>query len=116
MPEQFHKMLTYALEKEIGLTQSKARSVAYFFVDIEDFLSVEGDKIKSIKSIPGKKAIKLTEDEITRILDYKSSGYLSTQLTVTENYLAVICRVFTKRQLDMIGRLTIKDLNPKRNA
>ncbi|NEP02503.1 MAG: hypothetical protein F6K58_28415 [Symploca sp. SIO2E9] len=105
-------MLIYALEKEIGLTQTKARSLASCFVDIEDFLNVEADQIKNIKSISGKKMVKLTDDEIARILDFKSSGYLSSQLTVAENYLAVICRVFTKRQLDMIGRLTMKDLNP----
>ncbi|RAM48159.1 MAG: hypothetical protein C6Y22_29355, partial [Hapalosiphonaceae cyanobacterium JJU2] len=43
---------------------------------------------------------------------YKNSGFLSPNLTIAENYLAVISRVFIQKQLDMIRSLTLKKLNP----
>jgi DNA (cytosine-5)-methyltransferase 1 len=110
--EQFHEMLAYALEKEVRLPAKKARSLASYFADIEDFLKIEEQNLKNIKGISGQTILKLNDDEISRIIKFNSSGYLSKHLSVAENYLAIISRVFTKTQLTMIQSLSLENLNP----
>lgn len=112
MSEQLHEMLAFALEKEAGLAKSKARSLASHFAELQEFLNIEASALTSIRSISGQRTIRLTADEIERILAFKSSGNLSSQLTVAENFLACICRNFTRRQLAMIKILTLENLNP----
>ncbi|MFB2773045.1 PmeII family type II restriction endonuclease [Pelatocladus sp. BLCC-F211] len=112
MSEQFHEMLAYALINEVGFTPNKARSLASYFADIKDFLEFTEENIKNIKSLSGKNVLKLTDEEITKLFFYKNSGFLSPNLTIAENYLAVISRVFIQKQLDMIRSLTLKKLNP----
>jgi hypothetical protein len=82
------------------------------FSDLEEFINVTESDISNIKSISGKKILKLTADEIKRILSFVSSGNLSPQLTVAENLLASISRDFTKRQLAMLTLLSLENLNP----
>jgi len=110
--EQLHEMLAFVLEKEVGLTRSKARSLAYQFADIEEFFNLEAEDLTSIRSIAGKRILKLTDDEISRILAFKASGNLSPDLTVAENFLACISRDFTRRQLAMLRILTLEKINP----
>ena len=110
--EQFHEMLAYALKNEVDFTPKKARSLASYFADVTDFLEAKEENIKNLKSISGKNVLKLTDEEITKLYIYKKSGYLSAELTVAENYLAVISRVFTQKQLDMVRSLSLKHLNP----
>lgn len=112
MSEHFHEMLAYAFKNELGITPNKARSLASHFADIKDFLESTEENIKNIKSLSGKSVLKLTDEEIGKISSYRELGYLSTDLTVAENYLAVISRVFTKKQLDMVRSLSLKNLNP----
>lgn len=112
MSEQFHEMLAYALRYEVGFTPKKARSLASYFADIKDFLEAKEENIRNIKSISGKNILKLTGEEISKIFVYIQSGYLSTELTVAENYLGIISRVFSQKQLYMVRSLSIKNLNP----
>lgn len=112
MSEHFHEMLAYALEKEVGITHKKARSLASYFADIKDFLEFKEENLKNLKSISGKNVLKLTDEEIKNLSVYKESGTLSAELTVAENYLAIISRVFTQKQLNMVRSLSLKNLNP----
>lgn len=112
MSENFHDMLAYALEKEVGFTKNKARSLASYFADVQEFLDQEEQDLQNIKSLSGKIVLRLTEVEIGRLTTFKLSGCLSPELTVAENYLAIISRVFTKKQLDMIRSLTLNNINP----
>ncbi|WP_442945128.1 PmeII family type II restriction endonuclease [Nostoc sp.] len=105
-------MLAYALKNEVDFTPKKARSLASYFADIKDFLEAKEENIKNLKSISGKNVLKFTDEEIKKLSIYKTSGYLSAELTVAENYLAVISRVFTQKQLDMVRSLSLKHLNP----
>lgn len=112
MSELFHDMLAFVLEKEAGLTRSRARSVAAHFADIEEFLAAEHWSFANIRSVTGRRAIRLTEDQITNIVGLQGLGHLSPQLSVAENFLSAICRDFTKRQLSMIRSLELDDLIP----
>ncbi|MBD2042417.1 hypothetical protein H6F56_17360 [Microcoleus sp. FACHB-672] len=105
-------MLAFALEKEINLPKSKARSLASHFADLQEFLNVEASDLTNIRSISGQRTIRLTSDEVERILAFKSTDSLSAQLTVAENFLACISRNFTRKQLAMIRILTLENLNP----
>jgi hypothetical protein len=112
MSEKFHEMLTFALVNEVGLAKGKAKILAAYFANVEEFLQVEETDLRNLRSIFGGRPIRLTADEITRILEFKSLGHLSPQLTVAENFLACISRDFTKRQLTMIRSITMASLNP----
>lgn len=112
MTEQFHEMLAFILENEVGLTKGKARSTASHFVDIGEFLTAKEGDFTDIKSITGRRVINLTTDEIQRMLEYKNLGYLSPKDTVAENFLAAMSRDFTKRQLAMLRSLKLDSLNP----
>jgi hypothetical protein len=110
--EQFHEMLAYALKNEVGLTFNKAHSLASYFADIKDFLEFQEENIKNIKSISDKDVLKLTDAEITNLSRYRESGSLLAELTIAENYLAIISRGFTQKQLNMVRNLSLKNLNP----
>jgi hypothetical protein len=110
--EQFHEMLAYSLRYEVGFTAKKARSFASYFADVRDFLEFRKENIKNIKSPSGRSILKLTDEETDKLFKYIESGYLSVEMTVAENYLSIISRVFTQKQLDMVRILSLKDLNP----
>ena len=95
MSEQLHELLAFVLEKEVGLPASKSRSFASHFAELEEFFNLQAETlINGISSISGKRALRFTPDEIERILAFISSGKLSLQLTIAENFLASICRDF----------------------
>ena len=108
MLEQLHELLAFILEKEVGLPARKSRSFAGHFAELEEFFNLQAETlINGISSISGKRALKFTPDEIERILAFISSGKLSLQLTIAENFLGSICRDFTGRQLVMVENLTL---------
>ena len=76
MTEELHEMLAFVLENEVGLTAGKARSLASYFSDIGEFLSITEDAIANIRGIGGKRTIKLSEEEINKIIAMKELGYL----------------------------------------
>ena len=113
MAEQLHELLAFVLEKEVGLSASKSRSFASHFAELEEFFNLEAATLRNgISSISGKTALRFTPDEIERILAFISSGKLSLQLTIAENFLASICRDFTGRQLVMVENLTLGKIHP----
>lgn len=113
MSEQLHELLAFVLEKEVGLTASKSRSFASHFAELEEFFNLEAETLRNgISSISGKRALRFTPDEIDRILAFISSGKLSLQLTIAENFLGSICRDFTGRQLVMVENLTLGKIHP----
>lgn len=113
MSEQLHELLAFVLEKEVGLPASKSRSFASHFAELEEFFNLQAETLRNgISSISGKRALKFTPDEIDRILAFTSSGKLSRQLTIAENFLASICRDFTRRQLTMVDNLTLEKIHP----
>ncbi|MFM9264642.1 PmeII family type II restriction endonuclease [Tychonema sp. BBK16] len=113
MSEQLHELLAFVLEKEVGLPTSKSRSFASHFAELEEFFNLQVETlINGISSISGKRALKFTPDEIERILAFISSGKLSLQLTIAENFLGSICRDFTGRQLAMVENLTLGKIHP----
>ncbi|MEG5035956.1 PmeII family type II restriction endonuclease [Microcoleus sp. AT3-D2] len=113
MSEQLHELLAFVLEKEVGLPARKSQSLAGHFAELEEFINLEAETLRNgISSISGKRALRFTPDEIERILAFISSGKLSLQLTIAENFLASICRDFTGRQLVMVENLTLGKIHP----
>jgi hypothetical protein len=111
--EQLHELLAFVLEKEVGLPASKSRSFASHFAELEEFFNLQAETLRNgISSISGKRSLRFTPDEIERILAFISSGKLSLQLTIAENFLASICRDFTGRQLVMVENLTLGKIHP----
>jgi hypothetical protein len=111
--EQLHELLTFVLEKEVGLPARKSQSFAGHFAELEEFINLQVETLgNGISSISGKRALRFTPDEIERILAFISSGKLSLQLTIAENFLASICRDFTGRQLVMVENLTLGKIHP----
>ncbi len=112
MTEQLHEMLAFVLENDAGLTPGKSRSVASHFADIKDFLNAKKKDLKNITGVSGRRAINLSEEEISRILEVKKKGCIDKNADVSDNFLSAISRAFTKRQLDMIRSLNLDNLNP----
>lgn len=110
--EQVHQLLGFILEKELGIPATKAASFAGHFADIEEFLLLKAENLTNVRSMFGKRVLKFTDDEIERILAFIASGKLAPQLTIAENFLASICRDFTRRQLTMLQNLTLEKINP----
>ncbi|MEG3841655.1 PmeII family type II restriction endonuclease [Microcoleus sp. herbarium14] len=113
MSEQLHELLAFVLEKEVGLPARKSQSLAGHFAELEEFINLEAETLRNgISSISGKRALRFTPDEIEGILAFISSGKLSLQLTIAENFLGSICRDFTGRQLAMVENLTLGKIHP----
>jgi hypothetical protein len=112
MTEIFHEMLAYVLEKDAGLSRTKARSLSSFFEDIPHFISVQEDEIREIHGIGNKTVIRLSDNEINRVLGVIKPEILDPEIPVTDNYISAICRTFTKTQLEMIRSLDLTAMNP----
>lgn len=112
MSEKLHEMLAFALEKEVGFSKSKARSLASYFASLEEFINIEETNLLNIRSLSGQRTLRLTADEIERLMAYKALGNLSPQLTIAENFLGCISRNFTRKQIAMLESLTLDNLNP----
>lgn len=111
MTEELHSMLAYILEKEAGFGKSKARSIASYFSDYDDFINCSEWGLKSLKGVGGKKPIKLSGEEIQRIIETRKSGFIDTEKTPRDNLISAMGRGFTKRQVDMIRNLMLDKLN-----
>lgn len=111
MGEELHEMLSFVLENDVGLSASKARSVAAHFSDIPELLKVDEKGLLDIKSITGKRAVDLSKEEVKSILTVRKRGYVDPKESVPQNYLRAISREFTRRQITMIRSLCLTDLN-----
>lgn len=112
MTEKLHEMLAFVLKNDVGLTDGKARSLASYFSSVSEFLSVTKESLANVKGIGGRRTITLTEDEISRIIQIRDLGYLDANTSVSQNFLGVISRAFTKRQEEMINSLDLSRLSP----
>ncbi len=112
MTANFHEMLAYAFEEEAGLTRTKARSLASFFADLKEFIDLPVAQMRRIRSISGKSILTISDDELERVESLQTSGCLFPDLTVAENYLSLISRQFTRKQVKMLENLSLDILNP----
>jgi hypothetical protein len=112
MSEKLHELLAFAFQKELGFTLSRSRSLAAYFENLEEFLSVTTEDLKNIRSVTGRRAINLEPGEIEKVLALKGSGLLSTKWSLEENFLRSVSRDFVRRQVNMIRSMSIQDLNP----
>jgi len=112
MTEKLHEMLAFVLENDAGLTKGKARSLASYFSDVGEFLSVTKESLANVKGIGGRRTINLTEEENSRVIGIRDLGCLDADASVSENFLGAISRAFTKRQMVMIMGLNLANLSP----
>lgn len=105
-------MLAYVLINDGGLKKGKARTLASYFVDAKDFCSVKAEDIHEVKGVSGRRTLKLSNDQVVSVVRIAESGLVDPQKTTTENYLAALCRSFTKTQIEMIRGLDLSKLNP----
>lgn len=108
----FHEMLAYVLESDSGLSEGRARALASHFVDAEAFCSVKAGDIREVKGVGGRRTMKFSDDQVASVIRIAESGLVDPKKTVAENYLAALCRSFTKTQVDMIRGLDLAKLNP----
>lgn len=112
MSELFHEMLAYILENDGGLSKGRARTLASYFVDAEDFCSVEAEDVREVKGVSGRRTLKFSADQVDSVVRTARSGLVDPHKTVAENYLGALCRSFTKTQVEMIRGLDLSKLNP----
>lgn len=112
MTEKLHEMLAFVLKNDVGLTGGKARSLAAYFSDVGEFLSVTEESLANVKGISGRRTINLTEQEISRIIEIRALSYLDAGASIPQNFLGAISRAFTKRQMEMINSLDLSKLSP----
>lgn len=113
MTEHFHEMLAFVLQHDAGLSTSRARTLASYFVDTQEFLAAQPiDFERRIRSITGRRTIRLSAQDIQRIQHVQTAGWVSPTASVRQNYLAAISRNFSRRQLTMIQSLRFQDLIP----
>lgn len=108
----FHEMLAYVLEKDGGLTKSKARSLASFFTDLHHFTSIKREDLLQVRGVGEKVVLRMNESEVKKIFRVIESRILDPNSSVTDNYISAICRSFTKTQLTMIRSLDLSQMNP----
>ena len=54
MRDQFHNMLAFILENDAGFGAAKARTIASYFNDLKEFLSVSREELKGLKTAKGR--------------------------------------------------------------
>ena len=112
MSEKLHEMLAFVFEKEAGLTRGKARSVAAHFADLEEFATVSEAGLRHVRSITGRRAINLSDDEAAAVVALSRGRAVSAARSVEDNFLEAVGRDFTRRQVDMLRRLRLANLAP----
>ena len=112
MSESLHEMIAFVLENEAGLSKGRARSVASYFADIGSFVGVKPEDLAEIRGIGRRRTMRLTNEEIKKIMEIKEKRYIVPTKTVSENFLSAISREFTKRQFEMIRGIGLDNLSP----
>jgi len=112
MSESLHEMIAFVLENEAGLSKGRARSVASYFADIGSFVGVKPEDLAEIRGIGRRRTMRLTNEEIEKIMEIKERGHIVPTKTVSENFLSAISREFTKRQFEMIRGIELDNLSP----
>jgi hypothetical protein len=112
MTEKLHDLLAFILKNDAGLTAGKARSLASYFTDVSEFLGITEEALANVRGISGRRAIRLTDEEISNIMRIIELDYLDANVSIPENFLGAISRAFTKRQMDMIMNLDLSRLSP----
>lgn len=90
--------------------KQKAKVVASRFGDLNSFVKASGRQLESLKYVGGKN-VGLTPKQIEAIQKIQTADFVDPKLTVQENFCRLLVQFFIQRQLDMIAKLNIVDLN-----
>ncbi len=103
-----YDFLLFLLTREYGISSSTARRFASQFDSLEEVLNHK-DRIGLLTRATGEKLIvhKGTVAKIKNALDA-----INPQLSLQQNYILSIGRVFSRRQIENIQKLTLDDINP----
>jgi hypothetical protein len=106
------QLLIYALRHEANFTPKRATVLAAHFASLEEFLNVEVEKLKEIRSVSGKRILSLTNSQVEAIKRLQRAGILSSRRDVPDNLLVLITREFVRKQVRMLDELTLDRMSP----
>ena len=109
---QLQDMLAFVLHHDAGLSDRKAKSLASHFSDIDEFLHTDASKLKVVKSISGKIALRLDDFEIAAVTALQNASLIDSKESIQKNFISAISRAFTRTQEEMVLALKLDDLNP----
>lgn len=110
MSEKEQELIALALVESGYFGKGRAIIVSAFFEGVEDFLSVGFAQLKSLTYVSGKPLLK--SDELDNILELRKIGLVDPEKPLADNFIAVISRGFTRRQVNMLRTLSLDSLNP----
>jgi len=105
------KLIAAALEVYGGFTESKANKISGRFDNTEEFLNVTREQLLNITTVSGRK-VRLSDEEIDRIIQVSKSGRIRTDRDTTQNYISVVTDRFINRQIENIKKISLVKLNP----
>lgn len=113
MSDLIQKMFAFIFEKEVGFSKQRAIKLASFFNEVDEFLSITEEQLRTnIRSVSGRPAIRLKQDEIDKIIEVSRNSQFDASKSIAENYLSILCTNFTKVQLNMVRNLTLDKVSP----
>jgi hypothetical protein len=112
MTDVFQEMLSFMIENEIGFSKDRATKLAAYFNDINEFKNVTQDQLMQLQTASGRIAFHFSLDDLTKILEFARSEKIDSSLSISQNFLASLCRSFTKTQLEKITKINLENIIP----
>ena len=105
-------LLIYALRREANFTPLGAMILASHFASLKEFLNVRVEDLAEIRSVSGKRVLKLSKYQIEAIKRLQDARILSTKRNASDNLLILIARDFVRKQVKMLDSMTLERMSP----
>lgn len=110
MSEREQELIALLLEETGQFSRPRARTISSFFDSLGDLEGATGASLSGLTQHSGKPLLR--QGEIAVIRNLTKGQMFDSSKSVTDNFISVISREFTKRQLNMLASLNLESMNP----
>ncbi|MEM0135988.1 MAG: PmeII family type II restriction endonuclease [Thermoplasmatales archaeon] len=109
MSEREIELISRALRDSDTFPRAKADRIAIYFDNLKDFFSASETEMRDVKNVKGKRV--LSSEDIQKIMAIKAKGLISPEKSFADNYISLVAREFTSRQIKNLRGLSLESFN-----
>jgi hypothetical protein len=109
MSERETELISRALRDSDTFSRAAADKISAYFDNLKDFFSATETDLRNLKNIKGKPL--LSSEDVSKIIEVKAKGLISPERSFADNYIGLISRDFTSRQIKNLQGLSLDSFN-----
>ncbi|MEM3193041.1 MAG: PmeII family type II restriction endonuclease [Candidatus Parvarchaeota archaeon] len=109
MSEREIELISMALRDSDAFPRARAYRIAAYFDNLKDFFGASETEMENMKNIKGERI--LSREDIQKIIAIRAKRLISPDKSFAENYISLVAREFTSRQIKNLRGLSLESFN-----